>query len=104
METQRSMKFRFTPRALGDLDEAIIYLLRDNVEVARRFRHAVLGTITLVREYPYAGIKNARDPDFRSKITPGFRYRLHYTIMDNVIVIVHIRHTSRGQWNPGHDR
>jgi len=73
------------------------------MQVARSFRYAVLQTIAFVCEYPYTGIINARDQRFRSRIIPGFRYRIHYTVMNDALVIVHIRHTSRDSWDPKHE-
>lgn len=92
------MTIRYTPRARSDLDAIFQYIAKDNKLAAVRVARAIKRTIDLIGELPHLGIKNARAPEFRSRLVTPYPYRVHYAVRDADVVIVHIRHTSRRPW------
>ena len=48
-------------------------------------------------EQPFAS-EQTDDPTLRVKIVLGFRYKIFYRIREDIIEIVHVRHTSRRPW------
>jgi toxin ParE1/3/4 len=94
------MKVRYTRRALADLRSIVSHIADDNPAAAERVRRRILNTIELVSTRPFIGMKNARAPELRSCLVPGYPYRVHYLSGLNEIVIVHVRHTARRPWEP----
>jgi toxin ParE1/3/4 len=92
------MKVRFTSRAHHDLDEISSYIAEQNPQAAKRVQHSILATIDLVALRPYIGIKNARAPDLRSRLVSRYPYRVHYSVREQEILILHIRHGARKPW------
>jgi toxin ParE1/3/4 len=92
------MRVRHTPRARADLEEIVQYITSDNPHAAERVRRAIFDAIELVATHPYAGIKNARAPELRSKLVSRYPYRVHYQVSVGELWIVHIRHTARRPW------
>ncbi|MBN9023685.1 MAG: type II toxin-antitoxin system RelE/ParE family toxin [Rhizobiales bacterium] len=94
------MRVRFTRRAARDLAEIGDYIAVEDPDAAARVRDAIVGAIDRVARHPHLGIKNVRAPDLRSCLAIPFPYRIHYRVRDGSISIVHVRHTSRREWNP----
>ena len=92
------MKVRYTPRARADIEEIIQYIAADNPQAAERLRPVIFETIDLVAAYPYAGIKNVRAPEFRSRLVSRYPYRVHYLLSGGELWVVHIRHKARRPW------
>jgi toxin ParE1/3/4 len=92
------MRVRYTARARSDLRDIFDYISNDNPEAARRVRHAIFDAIQLIAARPGIGIRNVRDADMRSKLVLRYPYRVHYSVEDGDIWIIHIRHTARRAW------
>jgi toxin ParE1/3/4 len=90
------MQLEFRPRALADLKEIRDYFLaQDDDGKAERVRqHLVQRFNALVRK-PTLGIKTSR-PDVRILSPLKYPYRIYFTVIGQAVVILHIRHTSRG--------
>ena len=89
------MRVRYTRRARSDLAEIFSYIAADNPEAAKQVARAIGHSIGLVAARPLVGIRNIRDPDIRSKLVARYRYRIHYSIRRDEIVILAVWHTSR---------
>jgi len=89
------MRLRYTPQARSDIVSIAEYILERNPDVAMRVRSAVLHNISLVARYPHLGALNAYRPGTRSRAVARYPYRIHYAVGNEVIIILHIRHTSR---------
>ena len=75
---------RYTQRARDDLEDIFDYIAKDNPDAARRVRQAVFDAIQIVASRPYAGIKNARAIDLRSKLVT--RYPTGFTIASTMAI------------------
>lgn len=95
------MTVRYTPRARSDLKAIFEFIAKDNRQAAASVVDAIRRTVGLIGDRPYIGIKNARDPRFRSRRVPGLPFRVHYTIGERDVLILHVRHTSRRPWIAG---
>ncbi|MEJ2624505.1 MAG: type II toxin-antitoxin system RelE/ParE family toxin [Pseudolabrys sp.] len=71
------------------------YIAKDNAQAAHRVRQAIFATIALVAARPRIGIRNARAPELRSHLVAHYPYRVHYSIGDEEIIILHVRHGAR---------
>jgi toxin ParE1/3/4 len=71
------------------------YIARENPMVADRVGRAIFDAATLIARRPYLGIRNAKDPKFRSRLVTRYPYRIHYFVEDADVWIVHIRHSAR---------
>lgn len=65
------MRVRYTVRARADLAEIYAYIARDNVDAAKRVQQAIFGAVDFLATRPYAGMRNARTPELRSKLVVG---------------------------------
>jgi plasmid stabilization system protein ParE len=86
---------RFTRRARDDLREILDYLTDHNPVAAERVRHAMAATIKLIVERPHIGIRNAKATELRSRLVGRYPYRIHYSVQNADVWIVHIRHSAR---------
>jgi plasmid stabilization system protein ParE len=93
------MRVRYTARARADLTEIFTYIARDNPAAAKRVQNAIFAAIDLMAAHPYAGIRNVRAPELRSKLVRRYPYRVHYRLKGEVLWVIHIRHTSRRPWS-----
>jgi toxin ParE1/3/4 len=91
------MRVRFTPRARRDLEEIREYLETRSPPGARNVLQALAGAVRIVSEQPYASVRTD-DPDVRVKLVLRYRYKIFYRIRDDMIEILHVRHTSRRPW------
>ena len=95
------MKLRYRARALADIEEIHRYLELRSPSGARNVLQAIHASIHSVADQPY-GYERTDDPDVRMKVVRRYRYKIFYVIIGNdLIEIVHVRHTSRRPWEPG---
>jgi plasmid stabilization system protein ParE len=89
------MTLRFTPRARNDLRNILEYIAKENPPAADRVRRAFLDAAKLIATRPHLGIRNAKNPELRSRLVARYPYRIHYRVEDADVWIVHIRHSAR---------
>ncbi|WP_414534005.1 MULTISPECIES: type II toxin-antitoxin system RelE/ParE family toxin [unclassified Rhodopseudomonas] len=94
------MTVRFTRRATDDLREILGYLDVRSPVAADRVRQAILETVRLISDRPYIGLRNARAPALRSCLVGRYPYRVHYSIENAEVWIIHIRHSARRPFDP----
>ena len=91
------MRIRFAPRARRDLEEIREYLQTRSPAGARNILRAIRSAVRFVGEQPF-GSQQTDDPALRVKVVLGYRYKIFYRIREDIIEIVHVRHTSRRPW------
>lgn len=85
-----------TKRALADLIEIRDYLLPISPRGAESVRRAIVETVDLLGEYPKLG----RETDVpRVRMTPvvHYPYVVYYAVLEDEVIVLHIRHGARGQ-------
>jgi toxin ParE1/3/4 len=88
------MKVRYTATASRELDEAIGFLNEFTPSIVGRFADEIDKAVAELAEYPYS----AQQTDIelvRRKYVRRFRYSIFYSVVNNEIVILHIRHAAR---------
>lgn len=53
----------------------------------------------MLRAHPYLGTLIRDELGARSWLVAGFPYRLHYELIGDDLVILHIRHAARRDWS-----
>ncbi len=91
------MRVRFTPRARRDLEDVREYLETRNPAGARNVLEAIRAAVRFIGEHPF-GSEQTDDPAIRVKIVVGYRYKIFYRVGEDVVEVVHVRHTSRRPW------
>jgi toxin ParE1/3/4 len=90
---------RFSRRALADLDDIYRYLVRRSPRGAANVMIALNTAIQFIVDQPSASPRTM-DFDIRVSVLRRYRYKIFYTVVDEGIEILHIRHSSRRPW-PG---
>jgi plasmid stabilization system protein ParE len=93
------MKVRYSPRATRDLAAIREYLSGRSPIGAANVMAAIFAAIEFIRRYP-RGAEKTNIPGVHGKIVNKYRFKIFYRVIDDedVIEIVHIRHTSRRPW------
>jgi plasmid stabilization system protein ParE len=88
------MKVTWSVRALTQLGEAHAYIAKDDASTAGRFVGTIKHICTLLSTFPAMGVETDEP---QVMVFPLVRYRhlILYTILENEIRILRIRHTSR---------
>ena len=94
------MRIRYRRRALSDIEEIYDYLHAISPSGANNVLRAIYAGVHLAGMRPLA-CERTDDPDVRVKIVRRYRYKIFFSILDdNVVEILHVRHTSRRPWAP----
>jgi plasmid stabilization system protein ParE len=88
------MKVRYTDTASRELDEAIAFLNEFAPSVAGQFADAIEKAIVELTEYPFSAQQTDME-DVRRKYVRRFRYSIFYSVVNDEIVVLHIRHAAR---------
>ena len=91
------MRVRYTPEAFADRERIFEYLRERSPSGARRVLARIRGAVRLLGEQPYSGYQS-NDPEVRVKFVVRYPYKIFYRVRNDVVEIVHIRHTSRRPW------
>jgi toxin ParE1/3/4 len=91
------MRVRYTPEAFADRERIYAYLRKHSPSGARNVMASIRAVLRQLRDYPYSG-RATDDPQVRVKFVIRYPYNVFYRVRDEVIEIVHIRHTSRRPW------
>ncbi len=90
------MNVRYTLQALSDQEAIFEYLSTKNEQAAREVVGLIVRRVNELGNTPRIGHKTDRKEIYSIWISPS-PYRVFYRI-EEVVVIIHIRHTSRGVW------
>jgi toxin ParE1/3/4 len=91
------MKVRYTPRAFSDREAIFSYLESRNPAAAQTVASLIARRIRELAERPFKGRKTDRVGIYTLWVAP-YPYRIFYSIQEDDVVILHIRHTSRRPW------
>ena len=58
---------------------------------------AILAVVEFVRRHPH-GAEKTNIPGVQGKVVKKYRFKVFYRVGDDLIEIVHVRHTSRRAW------
>lgn len=91
------MIVRYWAEALTDIDEIFSYLHERSPSGARNVLEAIYTGINEIAEQPAAN-RQTDDPGIRVKIITRYRYNIFYSVENDFIDIIHVRHMSRRPW------
>jgi toxin ParE1/3/4 len=94
------MRLRYRAQALGDIDAIQRYLDERSPSGARSVLRAIYASIQLIAEHPLS-YQRTDDPDIRIHVVRRYRYKIFYSVVDDAVEIIHVRHTSRRPWTSG---
>ena len=95
------MRVRYTPESFADRERIFEYLRERSQSGARNVMVSIRDAVKLLRNQPYSGYKTD-DPDVRALFIIRYPYKIFYRVRDDIVEIVHIRHTSRRPWEGEH--
>jgi plasmid stabilization system protein ParE len=96
------MNVVYAPRALRDLEGIAEYLRVRSQPGAANVLAAIKSTADLLGFFPQMG-RVVDDAGHRRLTVPRYPYFLFYRVADDELLILHIRHTSRGPIDPARD-
>jgi toxin ParE1/3/4 len=90
------MKLCYSRRSTDDLSSIYEYLSARSPRGAIQVLTAIYAAVEFIRRYPDAG-ESTRIHGVRGKIVHKYRFKIFYRVIadNDVIEIVHVRHTSR---------
>jgi toxin ParE1/3/4 len=91
------MKVRYRALALADLASIFEYLNERSPTGARNVLEAIHDAIEEISVHPRAAPQTS-DPELRVKILGRYRYKIFYSVTEDAIEIIHIRHAARRPW------
>lgn len=91
------MKVRYRELALSDLDQIFRYLDRHSRTGARNVIDAIHVAINDISQNPLSA-RQTSDPTVRVKVANRYGYKIFYTIEEDAIEILHVRHGARRPW------
>jgi toxin ParE1/3/4 len=91
------MRIRYTLRAGDDLRAILRYLDERSPQGAGNVKRAIRKAIQLIGKFPKGGRQGEHEP-MRVLPTGRYPYVVYWTVENNEVWIVHIRHTARREW------
>ena len=89
------MNLRWDSRALQDLRQILSYIAaQSSTSAADRVRRHPQKRVERLRTNPHIGVVSS-DREIRILAPTRYPHRVYYTVQDNEVVILHIRHTAR---------
>ena len=91
------MRVRYRALALADLEAVFQFLNERSPRGARNVLRAIHDAIAEIAAHPMAAPQTS-DPGIRVKILGRYRYKIFYSVADDTVDIIHIRHGARRPW------
>jgi len=93
------MRLRYSRRAANDLDSIHEYLNARSPRGAHNVLTSIYAAFEFIRRHSDAA-ELTRIGGVRAKIVPKYRFKIFYRVIaeEDMIEIVHVRHTSRRPW------
>jgi toxin ParE1/3/4 len=90
------MRARYTDPAADELEESLSYLREHAPGVVGQFADAIDEAVTELLHNPYSA-QETEMRGIRRKYVRRFKYSIFYSVEQDEVVILHIRHAAR-QW------
>jgi plasmid stabilization system protein ParE len=94
------VRLRYSPRASRDLAEIADYLTARSPQGALSVECRIRKTIELITTFPGAGRRLEQRPAVRVMPLGRYPYLVFYTLRDDEIVVLHVRHGARAAVDP----
>jgi toxin ParE1/3/4 len=91
------MRVRYTPEAFSDRESILEYLRERSPGGARKVAAIIREAVAQLGEQPHSGYRTD-NPEVRVMFVVRYPYKIFYRVRDDVVEILHIRHTSRRAW------
>ena len=91
------MKLGFREAARADIRDIHTHISQWSPEGAANVSRDIYAVCRLIAEHPFSSPETS-DPYVRVKHLVRFPYNIFYSIGNNRVEILHIRHTSRREW------
>jgi len=91
------MRVRFTPEAFSDRERILEYLKERSESGSRNVAASIREAVVRLGNQPHSGY-GTDNPDVRVLFVVRYPYKIFYRVRDDVVEILHIRHTSRRAW------
>ena len=88
------MKLRFSEHAIRSLTSIRDYIAKDSPEMAARVIGAILEAAFRLERFPMSG-RIGRITGTRELVVPELPYIIPYRVVDDVVVLLSVIHTSR---------
>jgi toxin ParE1/3/4 len=88
------MKARYTDTALHEVEAAVSYLLGRNPSSAAAFVDLIDAAVARLLDHPFSA-EETEIAGVRRVYIRRFRYSMFYTVAEEEIIILHIRHAAR---------
>jgi plasmid stabilization system protein ParE len=92
------MTVRYSPRARNDLNDIFRYLDQRSPTGARNVMRAIYASVQFLAEQPLASQETDKR-GIRVKVIQRYSFKIFYTVSNDAIEVIHIRHTARQPWN-----
>jgi toxin ParE1/3/4 len=94
------MRVRYSPRATRDLDAIHEYLAKRSPRGAVNVMATIFASVEFIRRNPEAAPAVQKIAGVRGVVVNRYRFKVFYRVIerDDVVEIVHVRHTSRRPW------
>ena len=91
------MRVRYTPEAFLDRERILEYLRERSSSGARNVAASIRDAVAQLVDQPHSGYRTDNS-EVRVISVVRYPYKIFYRVRDDVVEILHIRHTSRRAW------
>jgi addiction module RelE/StbE family toxin len=88
------MRVRYTIPAQADLDDIYTYISENNPFAAERIKRQIKIDAELLGELPFIA-RESDSPGIRVRKVRRYPYLIFYSVDDDEVVILHVRHGAR---------
>ena len=88
------MRVRFSSRARDELDAIYSYIAEHSPTAAQRVKARIRAATEQLGDFPYMA-RNTDRANVRVRVGNPFPYLIFYTIRNDEVLILHIRHGAR---------
>ena len=88
------MKIHYSAQARNDLNNIFQYLQKRSLSGARNVTRAIYASVQFLVERPFASQETDKQ-GVRVKVVRRYSFKIFYTVSDDTIEIIHMRHTGR---------
>jgi toxin ParE1/3/4 len=94
------MRVHYSPRAVADLTAIADFLVERSPQGARAVEVAIRATLALIADFPGCGRQLDQRESVRAIPVTRYPYLIFYTVAEERVVVLHIRHAARKPVDP----